>query len=237
MKVYYYCSYDGSPVGFHIGRVDYSVPQENLLELKDKEIDPFIRCCFESGLIRSAFGKIPNNNNYFMLKKKLTGKKEEDSYYMNIAIISEDWDEFVQLMQAGSNEEELSDAILDSIKLDKTSAFGYCIDTEKFSKIISMKYGKICGCNDNYLNQVKQQEAFFMTLSTATVDEDVLLNNLGLSKEIQNGLAELEKKSEKFFCYQKKRVVSNRYKYGLTVLLLMITIMATIVALLEMAKK
>ena len=76
MNLYYYCSYDGSPVGFRIGRID-ALSRDEKIELSSEKIEPFIRRCFETGLVRSAFGKIPSDadseKKFFLLKKKQSG--------------------------------------------------------------------------------------------------------------------------------------------------------------------
>ena len=55
---------------------------------------------------------------YFLLKKKFTATKENVKYYINFAIVTDEWTEFEALMQKGNAETEIINNYLESIKPD-----------------------------------------------------------------------------------------------------------------------
>lgn len=207
MDLYYYCSYDGSPVGFRIGRVNILDKDDEQKELSAKHIDPFIRRCFETGLIRSAFGKIPTDTDsqkkYFLLKKKMIGKKAGCNYYMNVAVVEDEWDKFSSLMHDCDDEAKLATAVMNSIEPVKDDSFGYKVNTHKLSDVLSFGYAGICNCNEARMRTVQQNDTFFVTLSTANPDRDILKSCLGIAhgKEMQT---EILKESGKVFRIGKK---------------------------------
>lgn len=206
MNLYYYCSYDGSPVGFRIGRID-ALSRDEKIELSSEKIEPFIRRCFETGLVRSAFGKIPSDadseKKFFLLKKKLR-KKADYNYYMNVAVVEEEWDKFCSLLQDGVDEVSLATAVMSSIKPYGENAFGYRVDTQKLSKVLECGFASVCNCNETRINNVQKNDAFYATLSTETPDTDALKKSLGIVQGSSTH-TEITKESGKVFCFGKKK--------------------------------
>lgn len=233
MDLYYYCSYDGSPVGFRIGKVDVSSQETKMQELSGEHIEPFIRRCFENGLVRSAFGKIPSNEvlkkKYFLLKKKLVGKKDSCNYYMNIALVDNEWDRFNSLMQNSDNETTLAEAVMDSIQQHKDDDFGYKVDTGKLSEILSIGYAGICNSNDKRMQSVQNDDVFFTTLSTEKPDVYVLKSGLGIAQGSDEDQIKIFKESGKVFRFEKKRSAST-WKQIIPVLAI-VAILGVIIAL------
>lgn len=211
MNLFYYCSYDGSPAGFRIGRVDTLSQDGKSHELSSEQIEPFIRRCFEMGLIRSAFGKIPSEerkqNGYFLLKKKLIGKKADCNYYMNVAVVEEEWDRFCSLLQDGADEASLATAIMSSIEPSGNDVFGYKVNTSRLSEVLKCGYATVCNCNARRMENVRKNSVFYATLSTETPDTDTLKRSLGISK-CDNDATEFTKESGKVFCFRKKKSAS-----------------------------
>lgn len=212
MNLYYYCSYDGSPVGFRIGRID-ALSRDEKIELSSEKIEPFIRRCFETGLVRSAFGKIPSDadseKKFFLLKKKLIEKKDDCNYYMNVAVVEEEWDKFCSLLQDGANEVSLATAVMRSIKPFGENAFGYRVDTQELSKVLECGFASVCNCNETRINNVQKNDAFYATLSTETPDTDALKKSLGIVQGSSTH-TEITKESGKVFCFGKKKSASTR---------------------------
>ena len=208
MQIYYYCSYEGSPAGYHIGKVETSSYDIDLQEPSCDKINPFIQQCFENGIVRGGYGKIPESADvYFLLKKKFTATKENVKYYINFAIVTDEWTEFEALMQKGNAETEIINNYLESIKPDTLFYFGYRIQTEKIKKISSCGYGSIFNINHDYLKMVKQKDAVFIETSTGVPDMETLEKNLQLRKKIDEKGIERCKIEEKLFCYKKKTTI------------------------------
>ena len=106
MKVYTYCSYRFSPVGFILGTFEadpenssdgYVVPEV------DTDKDSVVRKCFEDGLIQKVFGNIPETEEYFILLKKIEcDYKNEDGMsipkYGNFAFSTTDPKEYLNML-------------------------------------------------------------------------------------------------------------------------------------------
>lgn len=212
MNLYYYCSYDGSPVGYRIVRID-ALSRDERIELSSEKIEPFIRRCFETGLVRSAFGKIPSDadseKKFFLLKKKLRRKKADCNYYMNVAVVEEEWDKFCSLLQDGVDEVSLADAVMSSIEPSGENAFGYKVDTQELSKVLECGFASVCNCNETRINNVQKNDAFYATLSTETPDTDALKKSLGIVQGSSTH-TEITKESGKVFCFGKKKSASTR---------------------------
>lgn len=242
MKIYYYCSYKGSPVGFRIGYIDLENNDQasDFCDLSDQKIDPFIRRCLETGLVRSAFGRIPTESgefsSFFLLKKKLKGKKQDVDYYMNIAITCEKWKEFHDFMQDGMTETNLASAILDSIEINTNDKlFCYQVNRKKLDKVMKTAFGDICSCNSDFLEKVRHRKIIYFTLATATPDLELLKENLGIKEEE----LEFEKISgyegiDNMFCYGKKKIIiaknGHSLKWTILVVLALLLLMILIIA-------
>lgn len=241
MKIYYYCSYKGSPVGFRIGCIESNNKDSDFCDLSDKKIDPFIRRCLEAGLVRSAFGMIPaesgESSSYFLLKKKMKGKKQNIDYYMNIAITCEKWDEFYNLVQNGMSEAELTSAILDSIEINTDDErFCYQVNKEKLGAVMEAAFGDICGCNDDFLEDVHQNKTIYFILSTATPDLEMLEENLGIKVggcELKNILK--HDGMDKMFRYGKKKIVS-KHGYPIKIWMILVVLIFLVFSILAIVK-
>ena len=188
MDIYFNCSYDNSPVGFQIGKLSEIhstniVPECNM-DLSEKNINAFIRKCFESGLIRSAYGKMPSDlsesdGEYFFIKKKMIHKIDGCNYYMNIAMTGLKWEEFTTLMDDSniSVQEDLAKLIADGIKKDDTNIFGYTICGENILKLLDFKYADVCDCPQERVKKIEENNGFYIKMLGKNVDM-VMLNQM-----------------------------------------------------------
>lgn len=74
IKVYTYCSYKFSPVGFQHGVFQLDTKSSNekyIVPSTNSDISPIVRNCFVEGLVQKAMGKIPEKNEYIVLIKGL----------------------------------------------------------------------------------------------------------------------------------------------------------------------
>jgi len=73
MKIYVYCSYKLSPVGFKLGTIDYNCDKdEDFCYLpKDENINCYVEKAFCEGIIKKISGKLPNSEKYIYMIKKI----------------------------------------------------------------------------------------------------------------------------------------------------------------------
>ena len=81
MVVYVYCSYDGSPVGFQLGKITVEPSAASRYYMLKKPESPFIAKVFGNGIISRAWGWNTENSTYFVLYKGLNGFGK----YINLA--------------------------------------------------------------------------------------------------------------------------------------------------------
>ena len=232
MEVYFYCSYDRSPVGFQIGRVNANDMADHGM-LSGDNILPFIRSCFEVGLLKSAYGCIPHANDentekkYFLLKKKMKGTKFERKFYISMAIVTDDWQQFQDLMAEEEEEAGVVSAVLDSIANLKDNAFGYEIDAQKIRELSKCHYAGICRCNSKRLNDIYATDSFYCILSTETPDIASLERNLGL--ECDNDKTFEIKQVDKSVFRVKKKIIQHTsmpiVRIGIAVMIVILVIL------------
>lgn len=213
ITLYCYCSYDGSPTGFNLGKIELREHIPIVQELSDKNIDTFIRGCFETGILRSAFGKINNhnsNNEYFLLKKKLVCKNDNCNHYMNIAIVTDEWDQFCSLMTGNDEDSRLAEIVMNSMVVSNNEEFGYSIKTDKIMELLSVGYKKICECNLQMLRRVENEDAFFVILSTQNPDINLLRSKLCVAQNSGRQMIDITEKSGRIISFGKKNTASIR---------------------------
>ena len=208
MDLYYNCSYDNSPVGFCIGKISHvnlgDLQPENILELSEKNIDPFIRKCFESGVIRTAYGKMPSElsqykDDYFILKKKMIQKEENGNYYMNIALAGLTWDQFSAFMkyEIKDTNKVLADLVRKSIRQDTNSVFGYHVCGDRIEDLLNFKYANVCNCKEKRVKHIQSTDCFYAKLASANIDQTVIDQIFGESIRISSV-------SQNDVCFKKK---------------------------------
>lgn len=154
MKVYCYCSYTGSPVGFHIGSLTYQPNRNGNYTLQKENIPSFIKRCFEQDMVRKGFGKLPGSDSgFFLLVKKLaaegSGGLEASKYYINLALVTENIEEYGQWFQL--NAEDASQGIAEAAKammeIDRSSEFGFTIRPEALTSLLRHSFGSLFPVN------------------------------------------------------------------------------------------
>lgn len=181
MKLYYYCSYTESPVGYILGRLNYDSCQTKNYRLSKENIPPLIRKCFESGIIRRAVGILPSESKstYFLLVKKLTAKTGEGNdalnYYLNLALETEERAEFDNwLRKETTTAEELADAIKLTIELDQTSDFGFTVRCSELKSLVQHSFRSL------FPNVSLNDKAIYFKLSSAQIDSSRLKELIGI---------------------------------------------------------
>lgn len=84
MLIYSYCSYDGSPCGFRIGRFDAEHPV-----LQDVPVQKTIQKAFDCGYVDFVCGTEPDKSSalpYVIIMKKLQLHQKRQNIYLNFAL-------------------------------------------------------------------------------------------------------------------------------------------------------
>lgn len=178
MDVYYYCSYKGSPVGFILGKLSNVNKTEDTLTLSKDNIEPLIQQCFELGMIRKAYGILPQKpDHYFLLLKKLVAKRGSDDldYYLNVAFVTEDQEQYNQWMcEDGSvTEAAVAQTVRETILVDHESDFGYKISSKALAKLVGKKFGSLLG--------KWGADGTYFELASQNTDPDDVIKALGLA--------------------------------------------------------
>lgn len=147
MKVYYYCSYTKSPVGFRVGVLDTDSAHDEVCQLSGQSISPFIWRCFSQGSIRKACGLIPDGregaDQYFvLLKSKNAVIKDEIEYFVNIAFVTEQNEEYESWLQGENHSETfLFQSIVDTMALKGSSEFGFEVRAGRLKALANERCG------------------------------------------------------------------------------------------------
>lgn len=144
MKIYFYCSYTGSPVGFIMGSMS-QLPQGQWSDLSKDGISNEIRACFEHGIVKNAVGRISSltSNSYarkwvLVIKNITCPDIHSDrplTWYINIALETDSQSQFETWIKRGVNI-ELCEKLSCILTVDKNNDFGYTIDRHELSNII-----------------------------------------------------------------------------------------------------
>ncbi len=229
MKIYYYCSYDDSPTGFHIGTLS-SDSQKELCPLSEEGINSFIRYCLECSLVRSAFGVIPQSDKYFLLIKKMEAIKDNRKYYLNIAFEIDNLSEFVHMFYSNNKTQEelaekISESVVNSISLDPKNAFGYQVLGKKLQEVRKSAWS----CEDikEILMDIKEENSAYFTLSTSTPDVEFLKDSLHLP---EGDAYRFKQRSGKVWKLGKKASASVPLRHGITLAVITAILVVAVIA-------
>ncbi len=182
MDIYYYCSYTGSPVGYILGCLTYNPNQSANYTLSRKRIPPVIRRFFEYDTVCNAFGILPAEpKQYYLMMKNLTAKGDKNGeapeYYLNLAFVTQDVDEYKRLLRAGGGtSEDIAVMIKDSMELDRTSDFGFTIRPDRLKKLVKGSFRSVFE-SSGALERVNT----FLEVDSPQADLTYLTENLELS--------------------------------------------------------
>lgn len=102
MKVYSYCSYEGSPCGFILGSISFDTSKEytnnDKLILQKDGVLPLIQTTFECGIVDFVFGNLPDSDTYWIEVKNLNAKDKKPYLYLNFAFETHRKEEYLTLL-------------------------------------------------------------------------------------------------------------------------------------------
>lgn len=148
MITYVYCSYNGSPCGYRLGKFD-SNQKKNIIRLDNEGINPVIIKVLKNDFIKTAYGKIPNTNEYIVVLKDLEYEPQKDG---DARDVSKKYFNFVFGFESAELAYNFSSELMMSIRTNidkqlgyfysfivvdkKDKDFGLVIDKEVFDKWI-----------------------------------------------------------------------------------------------------
>ena len=139
MKVWFYCSYSGSPVGFQLGYVDTESLSEAENHLVAGTPNPLLNRCLSYQGVKEAFGKIPGTTSYVAVRP--VSRREDDRVYLNFAFETDDATEFASVVRYmdkyRERDRDLFDIMLPTVIEDvRDSSFGIHVNGRELQKVI-----------------------------------------------------------------------------------------------------
>lgn len=141
MKIYSYCSYTGSPVGFIMGCA--SKTESGTFSKLDKDgIPGDIRACFENAIIQNAAGnlniKAGTRARWILLLKNIEYRIIDDenrfTWYINMAFETDSRAEFERWIIPAM---DLGKKISQCLRVDKANAFGLTLDDTALTSLMA----------------------------------------------------------------------------------------------------
>jgi len=138
VKIYSYCSYEGSPCGFVLGSMN--AKDKDPVLAKDN-INPFIGNAFYCGIVDFVFGLIPGQDKWLVMVKNLNAEIEDFNIYLNLAFETSSKEEYRSLLgtilHGYRNIPQLSQRLSNMIIPQEDNAgFGLCIDIGKLNEFL-----------------------------------------------------------------------------------------------------
>ena len=136
MKIYSYCSYEGSSCGFVLGSLNFDTEakdqQGSRFILQNDSVLPIVQSVFECGSVDFAFGNLPDKETYWIVIKELNAKNEKPYRYLNFAFETQSLREYKTLLagilEGYNDSEKLISSFSDFVVLRKENMeFGLLI--------------------------------------------------------------------------------------------------------------
>lgn len=136
MRIYSYCSYEGSPCGFVLGSFEFHTEvkdqQGSRFILQNDSVLPIIQTVFECGSVDFVFGNLPDKDTYWIVVKDLNAKDEKPYRYLNFAFETKNLREYqillVGILNGYNNRSKLISRFSDFIVLRREDTeFGLLI--------------------------------------------------------------------------------------------------------------
>ncbi len=140
MKIWIYCSYEGSPVGFQLGYVESDqLPESGVVQLKPDSTGSLINRLFSYQGVLEAYGKAPESNTYVAIRP--IAREPGDTSYLNFAFETEDEIEascIESFLKSYRNRDrDLYHLLLPAVVENQQDyKFGLCIDAQVMIKVV-----------------------------------------------------------------------------------------------------
>ncbi|MGN0298548.1 MAG: hypothetical protein ACI4C1_05110 [Lachnospiraceae bacterium] len=223
LKIFLYCSYSGSPVGFILGGTDEEQIKYDC-HLTQKDIPDLVQRCFAHGIIYEAYGKLPvdeSEEQYLVLKKKISRKQDEREIYCNIAFLSNSQKEYCQFynyLEELEDRRKIDDSLSSIIIPDPTEEiFGLTVDVEKLKLLLS----EIRNCQ-KFSENVECAQFIVKSKTTDSYEEEMIA---ALKKALDlkdNYEIKLYQDKSGRYCVKKKEAMSNLKIWIILILVLIL---------------
>ena len=206
MKVYIYCSYQSSPVGFKLGTIQYNSSNKQYYIPTDTDIEPFVQKSFEEGLIKAVHGKMPESDKKILLIKKLQDIVTDDEgntipIYMNFAFEFDDPDKFETFMSNYKNDyssdDEIAEALVKAVVPDRSiKDFALKINAPILNKFIE----KLLTKDEESTSSITDVDKYKLIIELRSANDysDKIAQLFGLDKHFL-------KREEKIYIYPVKK--------------------------------
>lgn len=139
LRLWLYCSYTGSPVGFQLGFVDYDAKgmEKDILTAGSDKVDPLLKRCFFAQGVHGAEGCVPEKNIYILVKKLPIGEVNDRKLNVNLAWETDNTDLFKRLKAYfhDGKDEDIFSSVSNFLILDESETeFGFYFDRSKLWK-------------------------------------------------------------------------------------------------------
>lgn len=143
MKVYTYCSFDGSKVGFQMGTFrPESTLSDGYYLPEPKGINSTVRKAFENGIIRRIYGKLPKDNSYVVMVKGIKSNTDDNcsTKYCNFAFEFDgnDFNSYSEYRSFIENPQKISEKVNRFLIPDNSVAdYAVKINAEQFKNFMN----------------------------------------------------------------------------------------------------
>lgn len=229
MKIYIYCSYQSSPVGFKLGVIQYDSSNKQYYIPSNKDIEPFVQKSFEEGLIKKVYGKIPKLEKHLLLIKKLQDMIIDDNentipVYMNFAFEFDDVNKFDTFMNNYrnnySNNEDLAKTLARAIVSDRSiEDFALKINASKLNEFVDKLIE-----NERNISSISDVDKNKLTIELYSANDysDKIVQLFSLDKNY------LKKEDKKYIYPEKKNNTPKIVLVPIMIVLLIIVVLILI---------
>lgn len=226
MKIYVYCSYQSSPVGFKLGTIQYDLTNKQYYIPTDEAIEPFVQKSFEEGLIKAVHGTIPELKKQILLIKKLQDTITESNgnaipIYMNFAFEFDDVDKYSTFMSNYKNnyssDEELAKVLVKAIVPDRSvKDFALKINAPILNKFIENLLAK----DEGNISAITDVDKYKLTIELRSANDysDKIAQLFGLDKYFL-------KKEDKLYIYPVKKNSTQKLALVVGIVLVIVVIL------------
>ncbi len=136
LRLWLYCSYTGSPVGFQLGFVDFDAKEmeKDTLTFGEDEADPLLKRCFFTQGVHGAEGRVPEKNIYILVKKLPVENGDGVNLNVNFAWETNnlEWFQCIHTYFRGKEDKEIFSKISTCLIADESEIeFGFHFDRSK----------------------------------------------------------------------------------------------------------
>ena len=140
LRLWLYCSYSGSPVGFQLGNVEYDGKVKKLSKLASGKAHPLLERLFYTQGVHEVIGVIPESNIFLLAKKLPAFDSKCSNLTMNFAweTTSQEWFPKLRDYFKRKTDKELF-AVMSAVVTPNTgeTSFGFDVENNKLLEMLA----------------------------------------------------------------------------------------------------